>query len=645
VVVFLLGMKMFFTFLVTSSNMALTPRTQLAFGAIPILVVIVLLFSAGCTSSPVKPTTATVNGERQNLTIVTTTSLYDTGLPEMIQKNYEKTNNAQILIIPQDTLHAFTLAKQGKADILLVNSHSQELLFLEGGNGINRRTIAYNYYQIVGPANDPAHIRNLTPEIAFRKIRALGMNNTPGIVFVSRGDGAATHETEQKIWVNNQYNYPIDIQKSGNWYIEAKKGMEDTLLMANEKGAYTLTDERTYLANQGRLQLTPLVTRGPSLLNIVSVMTVYPANPDLQKIKAANNFVNFLIAPETMTAIGNYGRDTYGRSLFTPMSTGAPKGVTADFTTPATAIRPLVVFYAGSLFKPFNTLQKMYMTTHPDVDVIAIPQASGNIIDHVNKQNMKPSVIVVSDSDLIRKYLIPGNASWYANFAKNSVVICYTDKSRYAMEINRTNWYSVLARPEVSYAISNPDDDPTGYRSLMSIALAERDSNNPEIFESLIGSETGITAQHSNGITTIDVTKIVPVTKKPVIAVNRSDLIPRLKSGTVDYAFEYWSIARQNNLSFIDLPTKIDLSLASQNDVYRTVQVKRTSGTEVGTQIVYGITVPAMATQPGDGIAFVQLVLGNPGQTVLLDDGQTPIVPAEGYGTVPTELANLVVKK
>ncbi|MDD5186771.1 MAG: tungstate ABC transporter substrate-binding protein WtpA [Methanoregula sp.] len=625
--------------------MALTSRTQLPFIAIPILVVIVLLFSAGCTSSPEKPTVATVTGERQNLTIVTTTSLYDTGLPEMIQQNYEKTNNVQIVIIPQDTLHAFTLAKQGKADILLVNSHPQELLFLEGGNGINRRTIAYNYYQIVGPANDPAHIRNLTPEIAFRKIRALGMNNTPGIVFVSRGDGAATHETEQKIWVNNQYNYPIDIQKSGNWYIEAKKGMEDTLLMANEKGAYTLTDERTYLANQGRLQLTPLVTRGPSLLNIVSVMTVYPANPDLQKIKAANNFVNFLIAPETMTAIGNYGRDTYGRSLFTPMSTGAPKGVTADFTTPATAIRPLVVFYAGSLFKPFNTLQKMYMTTHPDVDVIAIPQASGNIIDHVNKQNMKPSVIVVSDSDLIRKYLIPGNASWYANFAKNSVVICYTDKSRYAMEINRTNWYSVLARPEVSYAISNPDDDPTGYRSLMSIALAERDSNNPEIFESLIGSETGITAQHSNGITTIDVTKIVPVTKKPVIAVNRSDLIPRLKSGTVDYAFEYWSIARQNNLSFIDLPTKIDLSLASQNDVYRTVQVKRTSGTEVGTQIVYGITVPAMATQPGDGIAFVQLVLGNPGQTVLLDDGQTPIVPAEGYGTVPTELANLVVKK
>ncbi len=636
-------MKMFFTFLVTSSNMALTSRTQLAFVAIPLLVVIVLLLSAGCTSSPVKPTAATVTGERQNLTIVTTTSLYDTGLPEMIQQNYEKTNNVQIVIIPQDTLHAFTLAKQGKADILLVNSHSQELLFLEGGNGINRRTIAYNYYQIVGPVNDPAHIRNLTPEIAFRKIRALGMNNTPGIVFVSRGDGAATHEAEQKIWVNNQYNYPIDIQKSGNWYIEAKKGMEDTLLMANEKGAYTLTDERTYLANQGKLQLTPLVTRGSSLLNIVSVMTVYPANPDPQKIKAANNFVNFLITPETMTAIGNYGRDTYGRSLFTPMSAGAPKGVTADFTTPATATRPLVVFYAGSLFKPFNTLQKMYMTTHPDVDVIAIPQASGNIIDHVNKQNMKPSVIVVSDSDLIRKYLIPGNASWYANFAKNSVVICYTDKSRYAMEINRSNWYSVLARPEVSYAISNPDDDPTGYRALMSIALAERDSNNPEIFESLIGSETGITAQHSNGITTIDVTKTVPATKKPVIAVNRSDLIPLLKSGTVDYAFEYWSIARQNNLSFIDLPTKIDLSLASQNDVYRTVQVKRTSGTEVGTQIVYGITVPAVATQPGDGIAFVQLVLSKPGQTVLLDDGQTPIAPAEAYGTVPTELASLVV--
>ena len=53
---------------------------------------------------------------------------------------------------------------------------------------------------IVGPANDPAGIANMTPENAFTTLLLKGTNKTAGVFFVSRGDASGTHTAEQKIW-------------------------------------------------------------------------------------------------------------------------------------------------------------------------------------------------------------------------------------------------------------------------------------------------------------------------------------------------------------------------------------------------------------------------------------------------------------
>ena len=126
-------------------------------------------------------------------------------------------------------------------------------------------------------------------------------------------------------------------------HIEAGKGMGDSLQMANEKKAYILTDEGTYLAYKKDLALVPIVSEGKSLLNIYSVMTVYNANQPVDKIRMANNFVNFLIDPTTQDAIGTFGVDKYGKALFVPLTDkvpDAPEGFIGDFTTTATAEAP-----------------------------------------------------------------------------------------------------------------------------------------------------------------------------------------------------------------------------------------------------------------------------------------------------------------
>ena len=288
-------------------------------------------------------TPAASGASQQKLVIATTTSLYDTGLLDYLQPKFESQYNVKLAITSQGTGKAIALAKNGDADVLLVHSPSQELAFMNGGYGLNRRSFASNSFMIVGPANDPAGITGMTPEAAFSTLYLRGTSKFPGVAFISRGDGSGTQTAEINIWKNAKFNYTNQIEKSGTWYIESGKGMGDTLQMASEKGAYTLTDEGTYLAYKSKLNLVPIITHGSSLLNIYSVMAVYNTKQPADKIQMANNFINFLLSPQTQADIGNYGVDKYGKSLFIPMSVTvptAPAGYVGDHSTPATAIAP-----------------------------------------------------------------------------------------------------------------------------------------------------------------------------------------------------------------------------------------------------------------------------------------------------------------
>lgn len=298
-------------------------------------------FFAGCTNPAPSQTTPTptVVIERQKVLLATTTSLYDTGLLDYLEPIFEEKYNVDLLITSQGTGKAIEVATRGDCDILAVHSPSQEKAFMDAGHGINHRCFAYNYFIIVGPANDPAGIKGMKPEDAFKTLMTMGKDNTAGVSFVSRGDNSGTHSAEKTIWKAAGYNYTTDVQKSGNWYIEAGRGMGETLQLASEKQSYTLTDEGTYLAYKGNLALVPIIEQGDILLNVYSVITVYTPTQPAQKIAMANNFVNFLTSPEIQTAIGEFGKAKYGKNLFTPMA-GACSQFNCDCTSQATAMKP-----------------------------------------------------------------------------------------------------------------------------------------------------------------------------------------------------------------------------------------------------------------------------------------------------------------
>jgi tungstate transport system substrate-binding protein len=254
------------------------------------------------------------------LKVATTTSLYDTGLWGYLEPMFEQKYNVGVDVLSLGSGAAFEYAKRGDVDVLTIHDKPNEEKFVADGYGVQRVPFAYNYFLIVGPASDPAGIKDLSPEAAFKKLMETGKGT-----FVSRGDNSGTHSKEKAIWQAAGFDYEV-VRKAGAWYIEGGKGMGPTLQMASEKLAYTLTDMGTYLSYKSKLDLVPIVDEGSILLNVYSVIAVNPAKVTTAKnLDMANNLISFLTSPEIQKLIGKYGVKEYGIQLFTPCAGAEPK--------------------------------------------------------------------------------------------------------------------------------------------------------------------------------------------------------------------------------------------------------------------------------------------------------------------------------
>ena len=201
---------------------------------------------------------AAATEETKTIRLSTTTSVKDSGLLGHLLPAFESKYGYKVEVASAGTGKAIAAAKAGNADLILVHSKSQEEAFVTGGFGrvvsgfaAERVSFIYNYFVLCGPSADPAGVQSAASvKDAFAAI-ANGKHT-----FISRGDGSGTHTKELALWPAD-----LGITKEAasfaaytEWYVSANTGMGACLVMAEEQGAYILTDKATFLtfvANDG----------------------------------------------------------------------------------------------------------------------------------------------------------------------------------------------------------------------------------------------------------------------------------------------------------------------------------------------------------------------------------------------------------
>jgi len=243
--------------------------------------------------------------ENPELILATTTSTRDSGLLDILLPIFEEQTGYVVKMIAVGTGEALKMGEEGNADVLMVHAPSSEVTFMENGFGKQRELMMHNDFVLVGPEADPAGIKS-----AASAVEALTMIADAKAPFASRADDSGTHKMELKLWGN------AEITPEGEWYIETGQGMGDTLRIASEKEAYTLTDRATYLFQMENLDLDILYEGDPVFLNIYHVITVNPDKWPLVNAEGAQEFLDFCISPETQAIVKDYGTDKFGQPLF-----------------------------------------------------------------------------------------------------------------------------------------------------------------------------------------------------------------------------------------------------------------------------------------------------------------------------------------
>lgn len=295
----------------------------------------------------------------------------------------------------------------------------------------------------------------------------------------------------------------------------------------------------------------------------------------------------------------------------------------------------VVMFHAGSLSVPFHAMEKAFEAKHPQVDILREAAGSQACARKITDLHKPCDIMASADYSVIDKLLTPKYADWNVRFATNQMVLCYTDKSKYADQVNADNWYEILEKKGVVWGHSDPNLDPAGYRALMVLQLAEKYYKKPGLYEKAIANRP-----------------------QANIRPKSVELVSLLQTGNMDYAWEYLSVAVQHGLKYVTLPDEINLSNYQLDDYYKQAVVKVTGkkpGTTMemkGKSITYGITLIKDAPNREAAVAFLQYVLSpEGGLKVLKEQGQPPFIPCrvpseEMKSSLPAELQGLVeVKK
>ena len=283
----------------------------------------------------------------------------------------------------------------------------------------------------------------------------------------------------------------------------------------------------------------------------------------------------------------------------------------------------LIIFHAGSLSVPMKEVAAAFNELYPDVKILLESAGSVASARKITDLNRPCDIMASADYAVIDNMLVPKFADWNIKFVSNELSIVYHDKSRYADKINSKNWFDILLKQDVAFGRADPNADPCGYRSVLTLQLAEKYYKKPGLAKQVMEKDLNY------------------MRPKEV------DLLALLESNSIDYIFLYKSVAIQHQLKYVVLPDEINLKNPAFAQAYATVSTE-INGKEPGKKdvvkgepMIYGVTMLRDAPNKAAALAFLQFLLTkDKGMAIMEKNGQPSVIPQKNlnYQKLPNEL-------
>lgn len=220
---------------------------------------------------------------------------------------------------------------------------------------------------------------------------------------------------------------------------------------------------------------------------------------------------------------------------------------------------------------------------------------SNAVMRFITSGQESPDVVASADAGLLRDKLQPDYTTWDVVFASNSVGITYNPDTQVGRMLeNGTPWYRALREADSEIAMSDPDLDPLGYRTVQLFKLAEEYYDIDGLAQDLIN--------------------------RLEIDPQEAHLLAGIETGDRAAAVCYKNMAVDHGLPFVSLPDELNFSNPEYADRYAQATYTTDKGTTIqGTPVLYNATVLADADHPENGRRFLRYLLQS--QELLSENG------------------------
>ena len=293
--------------------------------------------------------------------------------------------------------------------------------------------------------------------------------------------------------------------------------------------------------------------------------------------------------------------------------------------TSARAERPLVVYNAASLTRPMRAVLDSF-SARTGSRYAQESASSLELVRKLTELHSVPDVLALADPDLFPSLLEPEHTGWHALFGRNRIVLAYTPRSRGAADVAGGRWWEVLERPGVQVGRSDPNTDPSGYRTLLVWQLAARHYRIPDLEARMF--------------------RAAPARN---VRPREADQVALLQAGELDYIWTYENLAALMSLPYVKLPDAVDLGNPSDSLAYATAHTrvlgKRVGDTITvrGRPILFAVSIPHAASNAPLAERFLAFLLSPDGRRILrqtrFDALETPVLHGR---EVPSAVRDLV---